>query len=114
MALNITTDDFIEMVVIRLDGRLVLGEETGAFRATVKKLLNEDRKVLVVSFQRVSLIDSGGLGALVAAQASARAAGASLRLCDLGPRSSELLQITKLYTVFDIYDSEQEAYRALH
>jgi anti-sigma B factor antagonist len=113
MALNITTRDEDVMVVVALEGRLVLGEETKALRATVKQLLSEGKKVIVVSLLNVTFIDSSGLGALVAAHSSAKTAGGSLRLCDLGPRFSELLQITKLYTIFEIYDSEHEAYRAL-
>ena len=113
MALNITTQDEGVMVVMRLQGRLVLGEETNAFRTKVKSLLSEGKKVIVVSLLEVSLIDSSGLGALFAAHSSAKTAGASLRLCDLGSRFSELLQVTKLYTIFEIYDSEHEAFRAL-
>lgn len=113
MALNITIQDEGVMVVMRLQGRLVLGEETSAFRAKVKGLLNEGKRVVVVSLLETSFIDSSGLGALVAAHSSAKAAGASLRLCDLGPRLSEMLQLTKLYTIFEIYDSEHEAFRAL-
>ena len=113
MALNITTQDEGVMVVMRLQGRLVLGPETSAFRAKMKSLLSEGKKVVVVSLLEVSLIDSSGVGALFSAHTGAKAAGASLRLCDLGPRFSELLQVTKLYTIFEIYDSEHEAFRAL-
>lgn len=113
MALNITTQDEGVMVVMRLQGRLVLGEETSAFRTKVKSLLNEGKKVIVVSLLEVSVVDSSGVGALVSAHSSAKAAGASLRLCDLGARFSELLQVTKLYTIFEIYETEHDAFRAV-
>ena len=113
MALKITTRDEDGVVVIGLEGRIVLGEETSALRETVKRLLSEGKKTIILSLLNVSTIDSTGLGTLVASHSSAKSAGASLRLCDLGPRHSDLLQITKLYTVFDVYDSEYEAFRAL-
>jgi len=113
MALNITTREEEGITVLQLEGRIVLGEETSALRAKVKSLLSEGKKIIVINLLNVTFIDSSGLGALVAAHSSAQAAGASLRLCDLGPRLTELLQITKLYTVFDVYDSEIEAFRAL-
>jgi anti-sigma B factor antagonist len=113
MTLKITTREEDVMVVVNLEGRLVLGQETNELRAKVKSLLNEGKKNIVLSLLNVTYIDSSGLGVLVAAHSSAKTAGATLRLCDLGARLSELLQITKLYTVFDIYDSEYEAYRAL-
>lgn len=113
MALKITTRDEDGVAVVNLEGRIVLGEETSALRQTVKGLLGEGKKIIILNLLFVTFIDSTGLGALVAAHSSAKSAGASLRLCDLGPRLSELLQITKLYTVFEIYDSEYEAFRAL-
>jgi anti-sigma B factor antagonist len=113
VALKITTREEDGVCVVELDGRLVHGEETGALREKIKSLLNEGKKIIILNLLFVSIIDSTGLGTLVAAHSSAKSAGASLRLCDLGPRTSELLQITKLYTVFEIYDSEYEAFRAL-
>ena len=59
----------------------------------------------------VTLIDSSGLGALVTAHSSTKSGGASLRLCNFGSRSNELLQITKLYTVFEVSDTEADAVR---
>lgn len=113
MALNITTREEEGVVVVNLEGRIVLGEETSALREKVKSLLSEGKKIIILNLLNVSAIDSTGLGTLVASHSSAKSAGASLRLCDVGARSKELLQITKLYTVFDIYDSEYEAFRAL-
>ena len=113
MTLKITTKDEDVMVVVSLEGRLVLGQETNDLRAKVKALLSEGKKNIVLSLLNVTFIDSSGIGVLVAAHASAKSAGAALQLCDLGPRFSELMQVTKLFTIFEIYDSEHEAYRAL-
>jgi anti-sigma B factor antagonist len=113
MALNIKTRDENGVCVVELNGRIVHGEESHALREKIKSLLSEGKKTIILNLLFVSIIDSTGLGTLVALHASAKAAGATLRLSDLGPRHSELMQITKLYTIFDIYDSEYEAFRAL-
>ena len=113
MALKITTREEDGVAVVALDGRIVLGEETTALRERVKTLLAEGRKKIVLDLKNVAVIDSSGLGALVAAYASAKSAGASLRLCSLGSRPREVLQITKLYTVFDVSNTAEEAVRAM-
>ena len=113
MALKITNRDVDGVTVLLLEGRIVLGEETSALREKVKGLLADGKKNVVLNLSTVTLIDSSGLGALVSAYTSAKAGGAALRLCNLGSRFNELLQITKLYTVFEISDTEAEAVRAM-
>lgn len=95
--------------VLDLDGRIVLGEESGALRERVKSLLGENRKRIVLNMGNVSYIDSAGLGALVASFTSAKNQGASLKLVNLGSKFREVLQVTKLLTVFDVYENEQAA-----
>jgi anti-sigma B factor antagonist len=101
-----------DCAVVSLDGRIVLGEETNALREAVKHLLADGEKNIVLDLANVSLIDSSGLGVLVSAYSSAKSRGASLRLCNLGSRFNELLQITKLYTVFEVSDTIEDAVRA--
>lgn len=113
MALKITNRVVDGVVVLALDGRIVLGEETIALRESVKSLLAEGKKNLILDLKNVTSIDSSGLGTLVAVHSSAKSVGASLRLCNLGSRLNELLQITKLYTVFEVSDTEAEAVRAM-
>ena len=113
MALKITSREVDGVAVLTLDGRIVLGEETVALREKVKGLLAAGKKKLVLDVKNVTMIDSSGLGALVAAYTSAKSGGASLRLCNLGSRFNELLQITKLYTVFEVSNPEAEAVRAM-
>ena len=113
MALKIIAREKDVVVVLDLDGRIVLGEESGTFRETVKGLLAEGKKKIVLNMSNVTQIDSSGLGTLVAAHSSAKAAGASLRLSNLGARFNELLQVTKLYTVFDVSETEADAVRDL-
>ena len=112
MALKITTREMDDVAVVDLDGRVVLGEETSTLREMVKGLLAEGRKKIVLNVRNVTQIDSSGLGTLVGSHSSAQAAGASLRLCNLG-RFNELLQVTKLYTVFDVSETETDAVRAM-
>ena len=97
------------MAVVALDGRIVLGEESNALREKVKALMAEGKKKVVLNMDNITFIDSAGLGTLVAAHHSVKTQGASLRLCHLGSKFQEVLQITKLLTVFDVYNSEAEA-----
>jgi anti-sigma B factor antagonist len=99
--------------VLALDGRIVLGEETSSLREKVKTLLGEGKKNIVLDLKNVTLIDSSGLGAMVTAYSSAKSGGASLRLCNLGARFNELLQITKLYTIFEVSNTEADAVSAM-
>jgi anti-sigma B factor antagonist len=109
MALKITHRDENGADVLELDGRLVGGEETTALREKVKSLLAEGKKNMVLDLSGVTMIDSTGLGALVTAHSSAKSGGASLRLCNLGSRSKHLLQITKLYTIFEVSDTDNNS-----
>ena len=112
MALKLTTREVDGVTVVALDGRIVLGEESNALREKVKSLIAEGKKKIVLNMDNVTFIDSAGLGTLVAAHHSAKSQGASLKLCHLGSKFQEVLQITKLLTVFEVYDSEDEATRS--
>ena len=113
MALKITNREVDGVDMLALGGRIVLGEETIALREKVKGHLAAGKKRLVLDLRNVTYIDSSGLGALVAAHSSAKSAGASLRLCNVGLRFNELLQITKLFTVFEVSSTEEVAVRAM-
>jgi anti-sigma B factor antagonist len=95
--------------IVALDGRIVLGEESNALREKVKSMMAAGKKKIVLNMDNITFIDSAGLGTLVAAHHSAKSQGASLRLCHLGSKFQEVLQITKLMTVFDVYKTEAEA-----
>ena len=109
MALKMTSREVDGVTVVALDGRIVLGEESNALREKIKSLVAEGKKKVVLNMDGVTFIDSAGLGTLVAAHHSAKAQGASLRLCHLGTKFQEVLQITKLMTIFDVYNTEAEA-----
>ena len=109
MALKMTQREVDGVVVVALDGRIVLGEESNALREKVKSLIAAGKKKVVLNMNNVTFIDSAGLGTLVAAHHSAKTQGASLKLCHLGNKFQEVLQITKLLTVFDVTDTEAQA-----
>jgi anti-sigma B factor antagonist len=96
------------IVVLDCAGRLVFGEETAALREKVKSLISQDSRI-VLNLADVTYIDSGGLGTLVALYTTARNSGGSIKLARLTKRVGDLLQVTKLLTVFEVYDSEEEA-----
>jgi anti-sigma B factor antagonist len=109
VALRMTDRDVNGVTVIEIEGRIVLGEESNAFREKVKSLLAAGKKKIVLNLSTVSYIDSAGLGTLVATFHSARSQGATLKLVNLGSKFKEVLQVTKLMTVFDTYDTEAAA-----
>lgn len=109
MALKMTSREVDGVSVLALDGRIVLGEESNALREKVKSLIAERKKKTVLNMNNVTFIDSAGLGTLVALHHSARSNDAQLKLCHLGTKFREVLQITKLLTVFDVYDTEAAA-----
>lgn len=113
MALKITKREVDGVAVVVMDGRVVLGEESSELRNTVKGLLAEGKKKIVLNVERVGFIDSSGLGTFVAAYHTAKAQGGTLALCHLGSKFEELLQMTRLLTVFDSYKTEADAVHAL-
>lgn len=109
MALKITNREVEGIAVVKMEGRIVLGEESNALRESVKTLLADNKKKIVLNMDNVTYIDSAGLGTLVASFHSARAQGAVLKLANLGSKFQEVLQVTKLMTVFEVFDSEAAA-----
>ena len=106
LALATRTTDGI--VVLDCSGRIVSGEESSLLRATVKKAISDNPRILL-NLGEVDYIDSAGLSTLVALRTTALNAGGAMKLTNLTKRVSDLLQITKLLTVFDVYNSEAEA-----
>ncbi len=109
MALKMTSREVDGISVLTLEGRIVLGEESNALREQVKGMLAAGQRKVVLNMGQVTYIDSAGLGTLVAAHHSARTQGATLKLSNLGKKFQEILQVTKLLTVFEVYDSEAAA-----
>ena len=108
MQLRLSTRTVDGITVVDCDGRLVFGEESANLRDTVKSLLSQNNQ-LVLNLGGGNYIDSGGLGTLVALYTTARSAGGAIKLAALTQRVGDLLQVTKLLTVFEVYDSVEEA-----
>lgn len=113
MTLKMETHVKNGITILSCSGRIVFGEEATAMRNTLKRLLNSSKQI-AVDLSGVSYIDSGGLGSLVGVYSSARAGGADIKLVGLGQRLKDTLQVTKLVTVFEVYDNEQQAIDAFH
>jgi anti-sigma B factor antagonist len=96
------------ILVVDCAGRIVFGEESAELRDTVKKLLSETKQI-VLNLSGVNYIDSGGLGTLVALYTTARNGGGAIKLANLTQRVGDLLQVTKLLTIFEVYDTEEAA-----
>ena len=108
MALKITTKQVGDVTIVYCNGRIVFGEEAASLREKVKSLLPQSHNV-VLNLGGVSYIDSGGLGTLVGLYTSARGAGGDIKLANLTQRVNDQLQITKLVTIFESYESEEKA-----
>jgi anti-sigma B factor antagonist len=98
--------------IVDCGGRLIFGEETAALRDHVKSLISENSRI-ILNLADVNYIDSGGLGTLVSLYTTAHNAGGSVKLSRLTQRVGDLLQVTKLLTVFEVYNSEEEAVQSL-
>jgi anti-sigma B factor antagonist len=101
-----------DVSIIDLAGRITLGEGSGLVRATIKGLVNSGQKNILVNLKQVSYIDSAGLGELVGAYATVTNMAGNIKLLHPQSKVNDLLQITKLYTVFIAFDDENEALRS--
>src|SRR6204780_2603863 len=100
------------ITIVDLSGRITLGEGSVILRDTIKDLLGKGQKKILLNLGDVSYIDSSGIGELVSAFTSVRNQGGELKLLNLTKKVHDLLQITKLYTVFDVKDDEAVAIAA--
>jgi anti-sigma B factor antagonist len=97
--------------IVDCNGRIVFGEEASAIREFVKTALAQHKQI-VLNLKNTSYIDSGGLGTMVGLYTSAHAAGGNVKLAQLTDRVGQLLQVTKLVTVFESYDTEEAAVKS--
>jgi anti-sigma B factor antagonist len=111
MELKISQRNVNGVTVVDCSGRIIFGDEAALLRETVKAMLPQTRQI-VLNLKNVTYIDSGGLGTLVGLFSSAQATGAEVKLAQLSQRSLQLLQVTKLLTVFDVKDTEEQAIKS--
>ena len=112
MSMKASTRQVDGVTIVDLSGRITLGEGSVILRDTVKDLLGKGQKRILLHLGDVSYIDSSGIGELVSAFTSVRNQGGELKLLHLTKKVHDLLQITKLYTVFDVKDDEAAAISA--
>ncbi|HZB87521.1 MAG TPA: STAS domain-containing protein [Terracidiphilus sp.] len=109
MALTIASRAVDGVTVLDLSGRITLGEGSVQLREAIRDLIGKGQKKVLVNLGDVNYIDSSGLGELVSAFTTSKNQGAALKLLNLTKKVKDVLQLTKLYTVFDIYDDEASA-----
>ena len=108
MQLKLNTRVSQGVTIVDCSGRIVFGEESALLRDTLKKLIGENSQI-VLNLGSITYIDSGGLGTLVGLYTTAQSAGGSLKLASLTQRVGDLLQVTKLVTIFEVFDNEDKA-----
>jgi len=109
LSLSTNLRDVDGVTVVDLSGRITLGEGSGKLRDTVREILAKGQKKIILNLGDVGYIDSSGLGELVSSYTTASNQGAKVKLVNLQKKVKDLLQITKLYTVFETFDSEADA-----
>lgn len=109
MSMKFATRKVGDVTVLDLSGKITLGEGSVTIRDAVRDVLGTGETKILLNLADVNYIDSSGIGELVSALTAVKNAGGQLKLLQLTKKVQDLLQITKLYTVFDIYDDEAEA-----
>jgi anti-sigma B factor antagonist len=112
MSARLTVRQVDQVTVVDAAGRITLGEGAGSMRDKISQLLKAGKSKILVNLGEVSYIDSSGIGELVAAFTSVTNRGGQMKLLNLTKKVEGLLQITKLYTVFEVFDSEVTALRS--
>ena len=110
--MTITTREVSHIIIVDLNGRITLGDETGKLRDAVRNLISDGKKKIILNLAEVDYIDSSGVGELVSSYTAVRNAGGELKLLNLTKKVQDVLYVTKLYTVFDIKDDEFNAVKS--
>ena len=112
MSVKLTTRQVGDVTVIDASGKITLGEGASTFRDAVRDLVAKGSKKLLLNLSDVTYIDSSGIGEMVSGFTTVTNHGGNLKLLGLSKRIKDLLQITKLYTVFEVYSDEPTAVRS--
>jgi len=107
--LNINERQAGDVTVLDMSGKITIGEGSVALRTAIRRLLEEGKKRILLNLSGVGYIDSSGIGELVSSYTAITNAGGQLKLLNLTQKLQDLLTITKLLTVFDVYESEADA-----
>ena len=112
MSVKLSSRQVGDVSVVDVAGRITLGEGSTALRDTLRDMVAKNQKKILLNLGEVSYIDSSGIGELVSGFTSVTNSGGQLKLLGLTKRVKDLLQITKLYTVFDVHEEESSAIRS--
>ena len=112
MSVKLSTRQVGDVSVVDVAGRITLGEGSSALRDTLREMVTKNQKKILLNLGEVSYIDSSGIGELVSGFTTVTNQGGQLKLLNLTKRVKDLLQITKLYTVFDVHEDEANAVRS--
>lgn len=107
--LTITERQAGDVTILDMSGKVTIGDGSVALRTVIRRLLQEGKKKVLLNLAGVGYIDSSGIGELVSSYTTTNNAGGQLKLLNLTQKLQDLLAITKLLTVFDVYDDEGEA-----
>lgn len=107
--LNIAERQAGDITILDMDGKVTIGEGSVALRNTIRRLLGEGKKKILLNLGAVGYIDSSGIGELVSSFTAVNKEGGSLKLLNLTQKIQDLLAITKLLTVFDVFENEGDA-----
>jgi anti-sigma B factor antagonist len=112
VSVKLNTRQVGDVSVVDVAGRITLGEGSSALRDALRDMINKNQKKILLNLGEVNYIDSSGIGELVSGFTTVTNSGGQLKLLNLNKRVKDLLQITKLYTVFDVHDDEAGAIRS--
>ena len=107
--LNINERQAGDVTVLDMSGKITIGEGSVSLRAAIRRLLEEGKKRILLNLAGISYVDSSGIGELVSSYTAINKEGGQLKLLNLTQKIQDLLTITKLLTVFDVYESEADA-----
>jgi anti-sigma B factor antagonist len=111
--LNINERQAGDVTVLDMSGKITIGEGSVALRSAIRRLLEEGKKRILLNLAGISYVDSSGIGELVSSYTAINKEGGQLKLLNLTQKIQDLLTITKLLTVFDVYDGEADALNSL-
>ena len=112
--MNITSREVDRITILDLDGRLTAGPNSGALRERIVQLSNESQLNVILNLKNCEFIDSTGLGTMVVCYTALQKQGGALKLENLSRRHVELLVLTKLTTIFEIFDNERDAINSFY
>lgn len=107
--LNISERQAGDVTILDLDGKITIGEGSVALRNAIRRLVGEGKKKILLNLAGVGYVDSSGIGELVSSFTAVNKEGGQLKLLNLTQKIQDLLAITKLLTVFDVFENEGEA-----